>query len=124
MLSLVVIMLVAQAAVNTVCIIWATALDSRRSRALTRALGANPAQVSAGPSVAQVLPALAGAVLGLAGGIGLAEILDDDPVSIPPLRQLLAVILACVVAVTALTAISARVNARRPAGEILRTEPT
>lgn len=117
-------MLVAQAAVNAICIIWATALDARRSSALARALGATPAQVSAGLSAAQVLPALAGAILGLAGGIGLAEVLDDDPVTIPPLLQLLAVVLGCVVAITALTAVPARISARRPAGEILRTELT
>jgi ABC-type lipoprotein release transport system permease subunit len=123
-LSLVVVLLVAQAAVNAICIIWATALDTRRSSALARALGATPDQVSAGLSAAQVLPALAGAILGLAGGIGLAEVLDDDPVTIPPLWQLLAVVLGCVVVMTALTAIPARISARRPAGRILQTELT
>jgi putative ABC transport system permease protein len=121
-LSLVAIMLVAQAAVNVVCIVWATALDSRRSSALARALGATPAQVSAGLSAAQVLPAFAGAILGLAGGIGLAEFLDDDPVTIPPTWQLFAVVLGCVVVITVLTAIPARIGARRAVGEILRTE--
>jgi putative ABC transport system permease protein len=123
-LLLLTIMLIAQAAVNTICIIWANALDTRHSSALARALGATPDQVSAGLSVAQVLPALAGAILGLAGGIGLAEALDDDPVTIPPPWQLLAVVLGCVVVITALTAIPARIGARRPAGEILQTELT
>ncbi|TMR09463.1 FtsX-like permease family protein [Nonomuraea turkmeniaca] len=123
-LSLMVILLVAQAAVNAICISWATALDATRSSALARALGATPAQVSAGLAAAQVLPALAGALLGIAGGIGLAEIFDDDPVTVPPLWQLLAVVLGCAVAVTALTALPARISARRPAGEILQTELT
>jgi ABC-type lipoprotein release transport system permease subunit len=123
-LMLITIMLIVQAAVNAICIVWATTLDTRRSSALARALGATPARVSAGLSAAQALPALAGAMLGVAGGIGLAEILDNDPVAIPPLWQLLAVILGSVVVITVLTAIPARIGARRPAGEILQTERT
>jgi ABC-type lipoprotein release transport system permease subunit len=121
-LLLITIMLVAQAAVNAICITWATALDARRSSALARALGATPEQVSAGLSVSQVLPALLGAVLGLPAGIALAEVLDDDPVTIPALWQLLAVVLGSVLVITALTAIPARISARRPVGEILQSE--
>jgi putative ABC transport system permease protein len=116
------IMLVAQAAVNAICITWATALDARRSSALARALGATSDQVSAGLSVSQVFPALAGAILGLPGGIALAEALDDDPVTIPQLWQLLAVVLGSVLVISALTAIPARFSARRPVAEILASE--
>jgi ABC-type lipoprotein release transport system permease subunit len=120
---LITLMLVAQAAVNAICITWATALDARRSSALARALGATPDQVSAGLSAAQVLPALAGAILGLPGGIALAaEVLADDPVTIPPTWQLLAVVLGSALVITALTAIPARISARRSAGEILQAE--
>jgi putative ABC transport system permease protein len=121
-LLLIAIMLAAQAAVNAICIAWSTALDARRSSALARALGATPDQVSAGLSAAQALPALAGAILGLPAGIALAQALDDDPVTIPPTWQLLAVVLGSVLAITALTAIPARISARRPAGAILQTE--
>ncbi|WP_283135872.1 ABC transporter permease [Rhizohabitans arisaemae] len=121
-LLMVAIMLVVQAAVNAICIIWATTLDARRSSALARALGATPDQVSAGLAAAQALPALAGALLGLAGGIGLAEVLNEDAVVIPPPWQLAAVILGAVAVVTALTAVPARIGARRSVGEILRTE--
>jgi putative ABC transport system permease protein len=121
-LLLIAIMLVAQAAVNAICIAWATALDARRSSALARALGATPDQVSAGLSAAHVLPALAGAILGLPAGIALAQALDDDPVTIPPTWQLLAAVLGSVLAIAALTAIPARISARRPAGPILQTE--
>jgi ABC-type lipoprotein release transport system permease subunit len=121
-LLLITIMLVAQAAVNAICITWATALDTRRSSALARALGATPDQVSAGLSVSQVLPALAGALLGLPGGIALAEALDDDPVTIPPTWQLLAVVLGSALVIAALTAVPARFRGRRPAGEILQSE--
>jgi putative ABC transport system permease protein len=122
MLQLITIMLVAQAAVNAICITWATALDTRHSSALARALGATPDQVGAGLSAAQALPALAGAILGIPGGIALAEALDDDPVTIPPIWQLLAVVLGSVLVITALTAIPAGLNARRPVAEILSSE--
>jgi len=121
-LLLITIMLVAQAAANAICITWATALDTRRSSALARAFGATPDQISAGLSAAQVLPALAGAILGLPGGIALAEALDDDPVTIPPTWQLLAVVLASVLVITVLTAIAGRIGARRRVGEILQAE--
>ncbi len=121
-LLLIAIMLVAQAAVNAICIAWSTALDARRSSALARALGATPDQVSAGLSAAQALPALAGAILGLPAAIALAQALDDDPVTIPPTWQLLAVVLGSALAITALTAIPARISARRPAGPILQAE--
>jgi putative ABC transport system permease protein len=83
---------------------------------------AEPAhQVSAGLSAAQVLPALAGAILALACGIALAEALDDDPVTIPP-WQLLAVVLGSVLVITAITAIADRISGRRRVAEILQAE--
>jgi putative ABC transport system permease protein len=121
-LQLITIMLVAQAIVNAICITWATALDTRHASALARALGATPNQVSAGLSASQVLPALVGAILGIPGGIALAEALDDDPVTIPPLWQLLAVVLGSVLAIAALTAIPARLTARRRVAAILASE--
>ena len=57
--------LVAFAAVNAIFITWATALDARHASALARALGATAREVGAGLSAAQVLPALAGAILGV-----------------------------------------------------------
>jgi putative ABC transport system permease protein len=121
-LLLITILLVAQAAVNAICITWATALDTRRSSALARALGATPDQVSAGLSAAQVLPALAGAMLGIPGGIALAEALDDDPVTIPALWQLLAVVLGSALVIAALTAVPGRIGARRRVAEVLQAE--
>jgi putative ABC transport system permease protein len=122
-LLVVTITLVALAAVNAIFITWATALDARHASALTRALGATPPQVSAGLSTAQVLPALAGAIVGIPGGIGLIAAVDPDPTTrIPPLWQLLAVVPVTVLAVAALTAIPARLGARRPVTEILQSE--
>jgi len=78
--------------------------------------------VSAGLSAARVLPALAGAILGLPAGIALAEAVDDDPVTIPPLWQLLAVVLGSALVIAALTAIAGRIGTRRRVGEILQAE--
>jgi putative ABC transport system permease protein len=114
--------LAALAAVNAIFITWATALDARHSSALSRALGATPQQVSAGLSAAQVLPALTGAILGIPGGIGLISLVDPDSTTLPPLWQLLAVVPGTVLVVAGLTAIPARIGARRPTAEILQAE--
>ena len=121
-LLVITITLVTLAAVNAIFITWASALDARHASALARALGATPQQVSAGLSAAQVLPALAGAVLGIPGGIGLIAAVDPDSTTLPPLWQLLAVVPGTVLVVAGLTAIPARIGARRPAAEILRSE--
>jgi putative ABC transport system permease protein len=121
-LLLITIMLVAQAAVNAIFITWATVLDARHSSALARALGATPQQVSAGLAAAQVLPALAGAILGIPGGLGLFAAVSDEAAEIPTVWWLLAVVLGTPLVVAALTAIPARTSARRPVAEILQAE--
>jgi putative ABC transport system permease protein len=122
-LLVIAITLVALAVVNAIFITWATALDARHSSALARALGATPQQVSAGLSAAQVLPALVGALLGIPGGIELIAAADPDSTTpIPPLWQLVAVVPGTVLVVAALTAIPARLSARRPVAEILQSE--
>ena len=122
-LLVITITLIALAAVNAIFITWATALDARHSSALARALGATPQQVSAGLSAAQVLPALAGAILGMPGGIALIAVADpDSTTAIPPLWQLLTVVPGTVLVIAALTAIPARLGARRPVAEILQSE--
>ena len=115
--------LVALAAVNAIVVTWATALDAKHSSALARALGATPRQVSTGLSAAQVLPAVVGAALGIPGGLALFAALGGggDGVS-TPLWQLLAVVPATVLLVAVLTAIPARISARRPVAEILQSE--
>jgi ABC-type lipoprotein release transport system permease subunit len=122
-LLVITITLVALAAVNTIFVTWATALDARHSSALSRALGSTPQQVSAGLSAAQVLPALTGALLGIPGGLGLIALVDPDKTTpIPPLWQLIAVVPATVLVVAALTAIPARIDARRNVAEVLAAE--
>jgi putative ABC transport system permease protein len=122
-LLVITITLVALAAVNAIFITWATALDAKHSSALARALGATPHQVSTGLSAAQVLPALAGAVLGIPGGLALVAALNSGEESAnPALWQLLAVVPVTVLVVAVLTTIPARLGARRPAAEILQSE--
>jgi ABC-type antimicrobial peptide transport system permease subunit len=114
--------LVALAAVNAVFITWATVLDTRHASAVARALGATPQQVSAGLAMAQILPALAGAILGVPGGIGLLFATDDNVPSLPPFWQFAAVVLVTVVLIALLTAIPARAGGRRPVVQILQSE--
>ncbi|HET6835466.1 MAG TPA: FtsX-like permease family protein [Acidimicrobiales bacterium] len=123
-LLVITVTLVALAAVNAIFVTWATALDAKHASALARALGATPLQVSTGLSVAQVLPALVGAVLGIAGGLALFAATGGggDGVTGPPLWQLLAVVPATMLVVAALTTIPARLGARRPAAQILQAE--
>jgi putative ABC transport system permease protein len=85
--------------------------------------------VSAALAAAQVLPALAGALIGVfPGGFGLfAAIIaitsgDRDRATLPSLGQLAAVVLSTVVVVAALTAVPARLGGRRPVAETLRAE--
>ena len=128
-LLVVMVILVSLAAVNAIFITWATVLDNRHSSALARALGATPREVSAALAAAQVLPALVGAVLGaFPGGFALFAAInaitggDSDRATLPSLWQLLAVVLATVLVVAALTAVPARLGGRRPVTETLQAE--
>jgi len=106
-------------------ITWAMVVDARRSSAVARALGATPGQVSAGLSGAQVLPTLIGALLGIPGGFGLVEALQQKSGSVittPPIWWLIAVVIGTVVVVAVLTAVPARSGARRSVAVVLQAE--
>ncbi|MEW9533799.1 FtsX-like permease family protein [Microbispora sp. NPDC049125] len=120
------VILLCLAAVNAVVITWATVLDTRHSSALARALGATPRDVSAAMAAAQVLPALAGGILGVfPGGFALFAAInaitggDGGRAPLPSLWQLLALVPATVLVVAALTSVPARLGGRRPVTEIL-----
>jgi putative ABC transport system permease protein len=119
-LLVITVVLVALAAINAIVITWAAAIDARHASALARALGATPGEVSAGLSAAQLLPAFAGAGLGIAGGLALWAAIGDE--HDPTYWQLLAVVPVTVLVVAALTAVPARLAARRPVTETLRAE--
>jgi hypothetical protein len=119
-LLLIMVMLIAEAAVTAVFATWATVLDSQRTTALTQALGATKGQVGSGVSVAYVLPATLGALVGIPGGIALFDALSDDATATLPAWQLAAVVLATVVSSGCLATASARLAASRPVAEVLR----
>jgi putative ABC transport system permease protein len=83
-----------------------------------------PGQISFGLSVAQLVPALAGALLGILGGVGLYEAPSNGagPAMVVPVPWVALVVAGTMLAVTVLTAIPARIGARRPAAEVLQAE--
>lgn len=127
-LLVVMVILLSLAAVNAVVITWATVLDNRHSSALARALGATPRTVSSALAAAQVLPALAGAILGVfPGSVALFAVINaindsDNDATLPPLWQLLALVAGTVLVVSLLTAVPARLGGRRPVTETLQAE--
>lgn len=122
MMLAVTIALVSLAAVNTATTTWTTALEARHTMAIARTLGATPGQITAGLSAAQLLPALPGAVMGIPLGIGLCLLFSAGQVTMPPGWWLLAAALAAVAATAALTALPARVAARRSVTQALSAE--
>ena len=123
MTSVISAMLIILAVVNAILIAWAMALDARHSSALARALGATPRQVGTALSVAQIFPALASALLGIPGGIGLYDAAKHGgSTAVPPVSWLGAMVLGTVLVVAVLTVIPARIGARRPVAEILQAE--
>jgi len=117
------VILVTLAAISTTFTAWAAVIDARIATALARALGATPRQVSAGLTTAQLLPGLIAACLGIPIGLLLYQVAGGSLTeAAPPLSWLLAVIPATLIAVAAVTWMPARIGARHPVAEILRTE--
>jgi putative ABC transport system permease protein len=122
-LLIVSVVLVLLAAINALFITWSTAIDARHHLTITRALGATPEQISAGLSAAQLLPAIPGAILGVPAGIALVAALSHgDTTTVPATWSLVAVFLGTLLALAGLSAIPARIAARRPVAEILQAE--
>ena len=120
-LAIVSVLLVVLAVVNAIIIAWATALDVRRPAALIRALGATPAQVITGLSLAQLVPALLGALLGIAGGVAIYASGGLAPI-LPPLPWLLALVIGALLAITAFTAAATWIGSRQPVAELLESD--
>lgn len=116
--------LVILAAVNTVFIGWATALETRHPAALAEALGATANQVTAGLSAGQLVPALAGALCGIGSGVLIYEAPRNgggQPIVVPG-SWLVTLVVLTLLTVAILTAIPARVGSRRPISDILQSE--
>ncbi|HTW42252.1 MAG TPA: FtsX-like permease family protein, partial [Solirubrobacteraceae bacterium] len=122
MLVVLTVALVALAVLNAIVTAWATVLETRRSSALTRALGASPRQLTSGLVAAQLLPALPGAVVGIPLGLGLFALANGggtQVTTIPPAWWLVAAVLGTMIVVSVLTAIPARIGARQPIAPVL-----
>jgi putative ABC transport system permease protein len=122
MLVVLTVALVGLAVLNAIVTAWATVLETRRSSALARALGASPRQLTLGLVAAQLLPALPGALLGIPLGVGLFALANGGGTQatvIPPAWWLVAAVLGTMLAVAALTAFPARIGARRPIAPVL-----
>jgi putative ABC transport system permease protein len=115
--------MVVLAGAGTVFITWATVMESRHFSGVVRSLGATPEQTVAGLTVAQLFPALAGALLGIPAGAAIyAAVQNGGPQGSPPAWWLAAMVLAMVVGVAALASIPARLNAGHPVAEALAAE--
>jgi ABC-type antimicrobial peptide transport system permease subunit len=71
-----------------------------------------------------VLPALAGALLGIPGGFGLYSAVNKDggPVTLPPVWWLAATVVGTAAAVAAITLVPAWLGTRHRAAEVLQSE--
>ena len=122
-LLVITVVMIILAAANAMFTTWANVLDARRLSAIVRSLGATPQQTVAGLSVAQILPAVFGALLGIPAGAALyGAVQNGGPQGSPSAWWLLAMVAGLLLGVAALTAIPARIGARRSAGAILQAE--
>ncbi|NRQ33765.1 ABC transporter permease [Nonomuraea sp. NN258] len=115
-------LLIALAVVNTLTFTWTTAMEARANMAIARTLGATPGQVSAGLAAAQLLPSLAGGLLGVPLGVGLFALTSPRNWTAPPAAWTLAAVLAILVVTAAFTALPARLAARRSVARTLSAE--
>jgi putative ABC transport system permease protein len=117
------VVLVVLACVNAIITGWATAVDARRSSALSRALGGTARQVNGGLALAQALAVLPGAILGIPLGVLLFAMANGTgQVSVPPPLWLAGVVGGTLAAVLVLTAVPASILARQPAAVVLQNE--
>ena len=121
--TVIAVLLVVLAAVNATFVAWTTALDTRHPAALARALGATPRQITTGLSVAQLLPALVGALLGIPGGIAIYDVpRTGGPTTLPSALWLAAMVVAALLVMAVLTTVPTRIGARRSVAEVLQAE--
>ena len=122
-LLVVTVIMVILAAANALFTTWATVLDARRFSAIARSLGTTPRQAAGSLLVTQLLPALAGALLGIPAGMALyAAVQKQGSQAGLPLLWLLFLVLGMLAAVAALTAVPAGIGTRQPIAQILQSE--
>ncbi|GAA3585265.1 hypothetical protein GCM10022419_079000 [Nonomuraea rosea] len=116
------ILLIALAVVNTITLTWTNAMEAQANMAIARTLGATPGQITAGLSTAQLLPSLPGALIGVPLGVGLLSLFAARNSVDAPSSWLFGAALAILLATAALTALPARLAARRPVAQALSAE--
>jgi putative ABC transport system permease protein len=114
--------LIVLALVNAVLVTWATVQDTRHATAVERALGASPQQATIALVVAQLLPALPGAVAGVPAGIGLYLAVGGHTSGMPSASGVIAVVLVTLAVVAGLASVPARIGARQSVAEVLQAE--
>jgi putative ABC transport system permease protein len=117
------IALIVLAAINALLIAWATALDTAAASALTRALGATPRQVGAGLALAQSIPALLAATIGVPFGLAIylaARAASGNDATTASGPFLIVAVPAILLLTIALTLVPTQLAARQPAVEALR----
>jgi ABC-type lipoprotein release transport system permease subunit len=113
------VLLSVMAAVNLVFTTRTAAAEARGTLAVVRALGASPAETATGLAVAQLVPAMAGVLVGLGTGAALFRSLASHHPAPSPLA--FAALVALTLLLTAgLTAVPTRLEARRPVADVLR----
>ncbi|MEU1879019.1 FtsX-like permease family protein [Streptosporangium sp. NPDC020072] len=122
LMLLVTTLLITLAVVNTITFTWTTALEARANMAVARTLGATPGQISMGLSAAQLLPGLPGAVVGVPLSIGMLSLFTARNAVETPFLWMVGAALATLLATAALTALPARLAARRPVAPTLSAE--
>lgn len=116
-------LLLTVAAINILFVTWATVIETRRTNALARALGATPRQITAGLTATQVLAALIAAFTGIPVGFVLYGAVGGNPTRANlPVLLFLAIIPITMIAVAALAAIPARIAALAPVALSLRSD--
>jgi putative ABC transport system permease protein len=117
------IALIVLAAVNALLIAWATAVDTAAPSALARALGATPRQVGAGLALAQSIPAVVAAAIGVPIGLVMylaALAAGGDDAATRPGPFLLVAVPAILLLTIVLTLVPTQLAARQPVVEALR----
>lgn len=124
-LLVITVVLVILAAVNALVITWATSVDSRKPLGVARALGATTKQLSGGLTSALLIPAVPGAIAGIPLGLLFVTAASHGSRATTPSALWLVCTCLCVVAALGvLSAIPARIEARRAAVEVLETDFT
>lgn len=124
-LLVITVVLVLLAVVNALVITWATSVDSRKPLGVARALGATTEHLSGGLSAALLIPAVPGAIAGIPLGLLFVTAASHGSRATTPSAFWLAgTCLYVVAALGVLSAIPARIEARRAAIEVLESDFT